>query len=149
MSVVEKQVDVDLDVTTVYNQWTQFESFPEFMEGVESVEQRDDSHLHWKADIGMSEREWDAEITEQRPDEVIAWRAIGDTRHEGRVTFESIGPMQTRVKLRMDYEPQGVVEKIGDATKLVDKRVEGDLERFKSFIEERGVETGGYRGEIR
>ena len=149
MSQVDKSIEVDLDVTTVYNQWTQFEDFPRFMEGVESVEQVDDAHLSWTAQIGPSTRQWAAEITEQVPDQVIAWRAIGDTRHDGRVTFEPLGAARTRVSLQLDFEPQDVAEKAADATNVVDKRVEGDLERFKTFIEERGVETGGYRQQIR
>lgn len=148
MSSVEKTIDIDLDVRTVYNQWTQFEDFPEFMEGVESVTQIDDAHLEWKADIGMVEREWRAEITEQVPDQVIAWRAVGDTRHDGRVSFEKLDENRTRVTMRLEYDPQGFVEKVGDVANLVDKRIEGDLERFKAFIEKRQAETGAWRGEI-
>lgn len=145
MSTVEKTIEVNNDRSTVYNQWTQFEDFPKFMQGVERVTQKDDTHLHWKADIGFVEREWDAEITEQRPDEVIAWRAIGDTRNDGHVSFSDAPGGRTKVAVRLDYDTDGFAEKLGDVTKVVDKRVEGDLERFKSFIEERGTETGGYR----
>lgn len=148
MSYVESHVDVDVDVSTAYNQWTQFEDFPHFMEGVEMVTQIDDARLEWTAEIGPADRTWRAEITEQKPDEVIAWRAMGETRHDGRVTFEKLGDQQTRVHLRLDYDPQGVAEKAADAANIVDKRVEGDLERFKEFIEKRQAETGAWRGEI-
>lgn len=145
---VEKSIDVDKPVRTVYNQWTQFESFPKFMQGVERVEQRDDKRLHWVAELGMAEREWDAEIVEQTPDQVIAWKASGDTTNDGRVTFQEIAPDRTRVNLVFEYEPQDLLEKVGDKLKVVDKRIEGDLERFKKYIEERGVEEGAWRGEI-
>lgn len=148
MTRVEKSAVVDRDVSTVYNQWTQFEDFPRFMEGVERVEQIDDRHLHWKANLGMAEREWDAEITDQEPDQVIAWRSIGEVRNDGRVSFEPVGMDQTRVTVVMEYEPEGMVEKAGDMLNIVDRRVEKDLERFKEFIEQRGSETGGWRGEL-
>jgi uncharacterized membrane protein len=147
-STVTKSIEVDKDVRTVYNQWTQFEDFPHFMKGVERVEQKDDRHLHWHANIAGADREWDAEIVEQTPDQIIAWRATGDTRNDGRVTFEPVGADRTRVNLQLDYDPEGMLEKAGDALNLTDKRIEGDLERFKQFIEERGVETGGYRGNL-
>lgn len=145
---VEKSIAVDKPVRTVYNQWTQFESFPQFMQGVERVEQQDDKRLHWVAEIGLAEREWDAEIVEQTPDRVIAWRAIGDTTNDGRVTFQEVAPDQTRVSVVFEYDPSGFVEKAGDKLGVVDKRIEGDLERFKTYIEERGVEEGAWRGEI-
>ncbi len=148
MTTVRRSVEVGRPISTVYNQWTRFESFPEFMQGVERVHQIDDRRIHWKAEIGMAEREWDAEITEQTPDQVIAWRATGDVRNDGRVTFEPVGSSRTRVSLTLEYDPQGLVEQAGDKANLVDKRVEGDLERFKRFVEERGVETGGWRGDI-
>ncbi|MEX0658546.1 MAG: SRPBCC family protein [Egibacteraceae bacterium] len=145
---VEKSIDVEKPIHTVYNQWTQFESFPEFMKGVERVEQKDDKRLHWVAKIGMADREWDAEIVEQTPDQVIAWKASGETTNDGRVTFQEVAPNRTRVNLVLEYEPEDLVEKAGEKLGVVDKRVEGDLERFKSFIEERGVEEGAWRGEI-
>jgi uncharacterized membrane protein len=145
---VEKTIEIDRDVTTVYNQWTQFEDFPEFMEGVEKVQQIDDKRLHWQADIGMTEREWDAEIIEQSPDQVIAWRAVGDVRNDGRVSFEPLGPDRSRVTVVFDYDLQGFVEKAGDMLNVTDKRIEGDLERFKEFIESRGAESGAWRGEV-
>ncbi|HVL97890.1 MAG TPA: SRPBCC family protein [Egibacteraceae bacterium] len=145
---VEKSIEVDRPVRTVYNQWTQFESFPKFMQGVERVEQKDDKRLHWVAEIGMADREWDAEIVEQEPDRVIAWKASGETTNDGRVTFEPVGPDRTRINLVLEYDPEGFVEKAGDKLGVVDKRVEGDLERFKQYIEERGAEEGAWRGEI-
>jgi uncharacterized membrane protein len=148
METVSKSVTVKQPVRTVYNQWTQFESFPEFMQGVEKVEQKDDKRLHWVADIGFVEREWDAEIVEQTPDQVIAWRATGEVRNDGHVAFEPVGADETKVTVTLTYEPQGFVEKTGDALGIIDSRVEGDLERFKSFIESRGTETGAWRGEI-
>jgi uncharacterized membrane protein len=148
MKSVEKTVEVEQDVTTVYNQWTQFESFPEFMQGVEQVQQLDDRRLHWTADIGFVEREWDAEIVEQTPDQVIAWRSIGDVRNDGHVAFTPLGTNKTRVTLRLDYEPEGFTEKAGDALGVIERRVEGDMKRFKEFIESRGHETGAWRGEI-
>lgn len=146
--VVEKSIDVEKPLHTVYNQWTQFESFPEFMEGVEKVQQMDDKRLHWVTDIAGVDREFDAQIVEQTPDEVIEWRATGDTVHMGRVTFQEVGEGKTRVMLRFTHEPSGLMEKAGEKLGLVDKRIEGDLKRFKDFIESRGVEQGGWRGEI-
>ncbi|HVM02886.1 MAG TPA: SRPBCC family protein [Acidimicrobiales bacterium] len=148
MGTVRKSITVDLPVNTVYNQWTQFEEFPQFMEGVESVTQLDDTRLHWVAEIGGTRREWDAQIIEQTPDRRIAWQAIGGKTNAGAVTFQPAGPQQTRVELEIDYETEGMKEKAGDALGVVDRRVEGDLERFKSFIESRGVETGAWRGKV-
>jgi uncharacterized membrane protein len=148
MERVEKSVEVAQPISTVYNQWTQFESFPEFMQGVEKVTQIDDRHLRWRADIGSVDREWDAEIVEQVPEQVIAWRAIGEVRNDGTVRFSSTPTGGTRVTLLMEYEPQGFLEKAGDKLGMIEKRIEGDMERFKEFIERRGTETGAWRGEI-
>ena len=148
MGTVQKSITVDLPVSTVYNQWTQFEEFPQFMEGVESVTQLDDKRLHWVAEIGGTRREWDAEIIDQTPDRRIAWQAIGGTRNAGAVAFQPAGANQTRIELEIDYEAEGLKEKAGDALGVVDRRVDGDLERFKSFIESRGVESGAWRGNI-
>lgn len=149
MSTMEKSVTVDLPVSTVYDQWTQFETFPQFMEGVEEVRQIDNTHLHWKADILGVTREWDAEIVDQTPDERITWRATDGTTNDGTVSFapEEMG-QRTKVTLRIDFEPTGIVEKAGDVAHLVQHRVSGDLDRFKDFIESRGTETGGWRGEV-
>jgi uncharacterized membrane protein len=149
MERIEHTVDVDVPVSTVYNQWTQFEEFPRFMEGVESVRQIDDTTVHWKAKVAGKVKEWDARITEQEPDEVIAWEGFGDPDNSGRVFFEPLdGGARTRVNLALDYEPEGVVEKVGDALGVLERRVEGDLDRFKEFIESRGTETGAWRGEV-
>src|SRR5438270_12656617 len=148
MSKIEKSIEVNVPVSAAYNQWTQFESFPEFMEGVKSVTQTDATHLHWKAEVGGEVREWDAEITDQEPDRVISWSSMAGTPNAGTVRFESLGPDSTRVTLMMDYEPEGFKEKVGEALGFVGHRVEGDLERFKKFIESRGVPTGGWRGEV-
>jgi len=131
----------------VYDQWTQFESFPKFMEGVESVEQLDDQRLHWRAEIAGIERDWDAEIVNQTPDQIVSWRSTDGTTNEGSVAFTPSGT-GTRVTLHLTFEPDGIVEKVGDALNIVDRRAEGDLERFKRFIEGRGSETGEWRGSI-
>jgi uncharacterized membrane protein len=149
MERIEKTFEVECPVNTVYNQWTQFEEFPRFMEGVEEVRQLDDTHLHWKAKIAGKAKEWDAEIVEQVPDKVIAWRSTsGDAPNAGTVRFEPLDAGRTRIKLTMEYDPQGVVEKAGDAMGVVSRRVEGDVERFKDLIEKRRAETGGWRGEV-
>jgi uncharacterized membrane protein len=148
MTTMEKTVTVDLPVTTVYDQWTQFETFPQFMEGVEEVRQIDNTHLHWKADILGVTREWDAEIVDQTPDERITWRATDGTTNSGTVSFADAQGAGTRVTLRLDFEPEGIVEKAGDLTHLVQRRVAGDLDRFKDFIEGRRADTGGWRGEV-
>ena len=148
MASSEKSIDVNVPVTTAYNQWTQFETFPQFMEGVQSVEQLDDRRLRWQAEIAGKEETWEAEITEQSPDERIAWRSTTGAPNAGVVTFQHISDEQSRVMLQLDYEPQGVVEHAGDMLGLVDRRIEGDLERFKEFIEARGSETGAWRGDV-
>ncbi len=148
MSVVEKSIEVDMPVSTVYNQWTQFEEFPRFMEGVERVTQLDDTRLHWVAEIAGAKREWDAEIVDQKPDERIAWRSIDGAGNGGIVTFQPTGEAATRVNLQMEFEPAGLAETIGDRLGFVSKQAEGDLKRFKSFMEQRGSETGAWRGAV-
>ena len=148
MKTIQKSIEVERPVRTVYNQWTQFEEFPHFMEGVNKVRQIDEQRLHWETEIGLVEREFEAEITEQKPDQLIAWRALGDTKHVGRVTFDALGDTKTRVNLEMAHAPSNFVEKAGDVLGIVGHRIEGDLKRFKAMIEERGTETGGWRGEI-
>jgi uncharacterized membrane protein len=148
MASIEQSVEVDVSVQTAYNQWTQFEEFPRFMEGVESVRQLDDKRLRWRASIGGKTKEWDAEITEQRPDERIAWTSRGGAHNAGVVTFHRLADDRSKVMLQLDYDPQGVVESVGDAVGVVSARVKGDLHRFKEFIESRGRETGAWRGEI-
>ena len=148
MAHIEKSSEVNVPVRTAYNQWTQFEDFPKFMAGVLDVRQLDDRHQRWRAEIGGKEERWDAEITEQIPDRLIAWRSTSGVRNEGRVTFEKLSDSRTRVELRLDYEPRGMVEKVGDALGAVSMRARGNLQRFKSFLESRGSETGAWRGTI-
>lgn len=148
MANVERSIDVNTTVSVAYNQWTQFESFPNFMEGVQEIKQLDDKRLHWRAEIAGKTEEWDAEITEQHPDHRIAWRSTTGAPNSGVVTFHHIDDNTTRVMLQLDYEPQGVVETVGSALGVVERRVKGDLERFKTFIESRGSATGAWRGEI-
>jgi len=148
MASIEKSIEVNVPVHTAYNQWTQFEEFPRFMEGVQEVRQLDDTHLHWRAKVGGKEEEWDAIITEQVPDDRIAWRNTSGAPNAGVVTFHRLDPGRTKLMLQLDYEPQGATEKIGSALGVVERRVENDLERFKEFIESRGAETGGWRGEV-
>jgi uncharacterized membrane protein len=148
MSTIEESIEVQVPVSTAYNQWTQFEEFPRFMEGVEKIIQQDDKRLHWVVEIGGQTREYDATITEQTPDQRIAWAADGDTTNAGVVTFHRISDDVTKVMLQVEYEPDGLVEKAGDLLGIVKGRVKGDLGRFKEFIESRGSETGAWRGEI-
>lgn len=148
--MVHDTIKVDAPLREVYDQWTQFEEFPRFMAGVESVEQLDDRLCHWKTKIAGVTREFDTEIVDQLPDERISWRTVGgDTRQKGVVTFQRLDDTHTRVTLAMDVEPQGVTEKAAAAMGVVDSRVEGDLYRFKQYIEERGTATGGWRGRVR
>jgi uncharacterized membrane protein len=148
MPNVTEHIDVEVDVTTAYNQWTQFESFPQFMDGVESITQIDDTHNHWKTNIGGVEREFDAEITEQHPDERVAWKSVDGTTHAGVVTFHKLSDSSCRVTVQIDWSPEGAVEKIGAALGFDDRKVKGDLARFKEFIEGRGSETGAWRGDV-
>ena len=148
MSTVEESIDVKVPVRTAYNQWTQFEEFPRFMEGVEEIRQLDDTHVHWRTKIAGVEREFDTEITEQHPDERVAWRATQGTQHAGVVTFHHIDDGTTRVMLQMDTEPEGVVEQAGDKLGVLKRRVKGDLGRFKEMIESRGSESGAWRGDV-
>jgi uncharacterized membrane protein len=148
MAKIEKSIDVNVPVSTAYNQWTQFEEFPRFMEGVKSVRQLDDKTLEWNAEIAGNDETWTAEISEQTPDQRIAWHATGGKTNAGVVTFHHIDDNTTRVMLQMEWEPEGAVQRAGDALGFDDRRVEGDLERFKEFIESRGQETGAWRGEI-
>jgi uncharacterized membrane protein len=148
MPSVEKSIEVDVPIRAAYNQWTQFEEFPRFMEGVKEVRQLDDKHQHWRAEIAGQDVEWDAEITEQLLENHIAWRSVSGARSAGTVYFEPVDANRTRVTLRMEYEPEGATQTIGDWLGILSRRVQGDLERFKEFIESRGIETGGWRGEI-
>lgn len=148
MNTVEKSITVNVPVSTAYNQWTQFEEFPRFMQGIESVRQEGDTHTYWKANIAGKDVEWEADIIEQTPDTRVSWRSTTGSPNAGTVSFQPEGADSTRVTLRLEYEPQGFFENLGSALGFVDSRVEGDLERFKEFIEQRGSETGAWRGEI-
>ena len=148
MSIIEKSIEINVPVKTAYNQWTQFEEFPRFMEGVEQVRQIDDKHLHFKASIGGKQKEWDAVITEQIPDQRIAWMSRGGSKNGGVVIFSKVSENKSKLNLRLEYEPEGAGEKTGDTVGVVSGRVEGDLRRFKDFIESRGQETGAWRGKV-
>jgi hypothetical protein len=146
-STVQESIDVHVPIRTAYDQWTQFESFPNFMDGVEAISRLDDTHTHWKVRVGGQEREFDAAVTERRPDERVAWRSTGGTRHAGVVTFHRLSDDDTRVTVRMDWQPEGFAEKAGAAIGIDDRRVKADLRRFKSFIERGRTGNGGSRGE--
>ena len=149
MSQIIQTVDVDVPVRVAYDQWTQFEEFPRFMEAVEKVEQLDDTTLRWTAKIAGVTKSWTATITEQSPDQRIAWTATEGAENAGVVTFHRLDDRKTRVTLQLDVEPEGVVESAGDALGLVQRQTKGDLERFKEFVEGRGVATGAWRGEVK
>jgi len=148
MTTIEEGIEVEVPVKTAYNQWTQFEQFPLFMEGVEEVRQVSDTRNHWRAEIAGIEREFDTEITEQRPDERIAWTTVDGPKQAGVVTFHRLDEGKTKVMLQMEFDPEGIVEQVGDKLGFVTTRVKGDLKRFKDFIETRGGETGAWRGEV-
>lgn len=149
MSTITETIDVDVDVTTAYDQWTQFEDFPQFMEGVERIDQRDDTHLHWVIKVGPVTREFDATVTEQHPDERVAWRSDDGPEHAGVVTFHRLGDTSTRVTVQMDVDPEGFVEQLADKAGILERRTQGDLRNFKKFIESRGgQETGAWRGDV-
>lgn len=148
MPEMEKSIVVDAPVREVYNQWTQFEEFPRFMEGVVEVRQLDDKRVYWRASIAGTEREWHAEIVDQTPDQRIAWKSLTGPDHGGAVLFRPLDDGRTEVALRMQYNPEGVAENVGDALGFLGRRIQGDLERFRDFMEERARATGAWRGEI-
>jgi uncharacterized membrane protein len=148
MSTIEQSIEVSAPLTTVYNQWTQFEQFPSFMQSVKEVRQLDDTHLHWTVELAGQRHEWDAEITEQKPDERVAWRNTDGKDNAGVVTFHRIDQATTRMMVQLDYVPEGVLEKLGDAIGAPDRRVKADLERFKELIEGDDRESGEWRGEV-
>ncbi|ASO19857.1 carbon monoxide dehydrogenase subunit G [Actinoalloteichus hoggarensis] len=148
MATITKSVDVHVPVSTAYDQWTQFESFPQFMSGVDRIEQLTPTKTHWKTSIAGVTREFDAEITEQHPDERVAWRSTNGPAQSGVVTLHRLDASTTRIHLQMDYEPSGLVEKAGSGLGLVERQIQGDLERFREFIEARGQETGAWRGDV-
>ncbi|MGY4645548.1 SRPBCC family protein [Cellulomonas sp. URHB0016] len=148
MATIEQTVEVRAPIRTVYDQWTQFEEFPRFMGGVDEVTQLDDRLTHWRTSVGGVTREFDAEIVDQHPDQRVAWRSVDGTTHAGAVTFEKLDEGRTRVAARIDWEPESAVEKVGAAVGLDDRQVRVDLERFRKFVEDRGVETGAWRGTV-
>jgi uncharacterized membrane protein len=145
---VQANTEIDVPVSTAYNQWTQFEEFPQFMDGVEEVHQIDDTRLHWVANVAGKRAEWDAKILEQHPDQQVSWISEDGKKTRGTVTFEPIGDSRTRVTLSMSYQAEGLREAVGSAAGLDTRRIRGDLERFKRLIEERGTESGAWRGEV-
>ncbi|WP_269858179.1 SRPBCC family protein [Streptomyces sp. RPT161] len=149
MSTVEESITVDVPVTTAYNQWTQFEDFPQFMDGVERIEQRTPTLTHWVTKVGGRQREFDAQITEQIPDERVAWTTVqGEARQAGVVTFHRLDDHHTKVMLQMEHDPQGIADTVGDKLGFVTRQAKNDLKHFKEFIESRGRETGAWRGEV-
>ena len=148
MPTIEESIDVQVPVRTAYNQWTQFEEFPKFMEGVEQVQQKGDTDLHWRASIAGQTEEWDAKITEQTPDQRVAWKSTSGKQNAGVVTFHRLEDSKTRVTVQMDWESEGIAEKAGGALGFDSRRVQGDLDRFKEMIESHGSETGAWRGEV-
>ncbi len=149
MVQIIETIDVEVPVRTAYDQWTQFESFPEFLDEVESITQIDDTHTHWMVNVGGATREFDAEITEQHPDERVAWKSTGgDTEHAGVVTFHKLDDKTTRVTVQLDWAPEGLLEKLGALVGAGSHAVKKDLQNFKEFIEGRGVETGSWRGAV-
>jgi len=149
MERIEKTIEVDVPVRTAYDQWTQFESFPSFMEGVVEVQQMDDKTLRWVAEIGGTRKEWTAEIVQQEPDQVVSWRSTSGAMNNGSVSFQPLGDRRCKVTLVLTYELESTKEKVGDALGVLSARIEGDLRRFKEFIETKQVPTGAWRGEIR
>jgi uncharacterized membrane protein len=148
-TTIDEEIEVDVPISTAYNQWTQFEEFPRFMAGVDEVRQLDDTLLHWAATVGGKHSEWDAKIIEQEPDRRITWESTEGKPTRGTVSFEEAGPGRSRIRLYMSYAPEGVVEKVGSAVGLDKQRVRGDLQRFRKLIESQQVESGGWRGTIR
>ena len=149
MAQIIETIDVDVPVDKAYNQWTQFETFPQFLSFVQSIDQVDDTHNHWKVKVGGVEREFDAEITEQHPEERVAWTSTsGEAKHAGVVTFHRLEDARTRVMIQIDWEPGGIVEKAGAALGFDDRQVKADAKKFKEFIESRGSETGAWRGDV-
>ena len=150
MPKITDSIEVQVPVEQAYNQWTQFEEFPKFMEGIQSVQQLDETHVRWVAEIRGENRQWTTEITEQRPDEKIAWKTIeGEVKNDGVVTFEQVGDGQTRINVEMDVESESSTQNVAsDLLGIVKNQVHGDLERFKTLIEDRDEETGGWRGEV-
>jgi uncharacterized membrane protein len=147
-TTVEKSIDVDEPISMVYNQWTQFESFPQFMGGINKIDQIDDTHLHWDVSVGGVQRDFDAEIVEQHPEERIAWRSTDGKTHAGVVTFHKLDDDKTRIMVQMDWVPEGIAEKAGAALGVDDRQIQSDLNKFKELIENNGFESGSWRGDV-
>ncbi|MGF1645726.1 MAG: SRPBCC family protein [Kineosporiaceae bacterium] len=148
MSVIEKSIEVDVPLQVAYDQWTQFEDFPQFMSGIEEIRQLSDGRTHWRLSIGGVTREFDADVLVQQPDQGVSWRSVDGPTHAGSVRFEPLDQSRTRVRLSMDYQTEGFVEKVGDAMGIIERQATKDLANFKQFIESRGAATGSWRGEI-
>jgi ribosome-associated toxin RatA of RatAB toxin-antitoxin module len=148
MTKVEHKILVNVPVSVAYNQWTQFEDFPHFMGGIKKVTQLSDDRLEWVAEIAGVRRKWEATILEQIPDRKVAWAATEGATNAGEVTFEDLGGGQTSVRLTLEYEPEGLVEEVGDKLNVVESRTKKDLERFKELIESEGYASGAWRGTI-
>ena len=142
-------IDVNVPVTVAYNQWTQFEEFPKFLTFVESITQVTDTLTDWKVKIGGVEREFEAQITEQHPDERVAWNSTGgQVNHGGVVTFHKLAENETRVTVQLDWEATGLMEKAGAALGVDNHAIKKDLANFKEFIEAKGADDGGWRGDV-
>ena len=148
MSRIIEDIEVAVPVHVAYGQWTRFESFPNFMAGVDRVVQVDDKTLEWTATVAGVVKHWQAEIVEQQPDDLVAWRSTEGQHNDGLVRFERLGPDRTRVILQLDVDPEGFVERAADALGVVERRVRGDLERFRDFIESRSEPTGASLGTL-
>lgn len=148
MAQIEESIEVEAPIRYAYNAWTQFETFPRFMEHVEEVRQLDDTHLAWKAKIAGKTEEWTAEVTEQHPDERVAWASTSGARHAGVVTFHRIDDDKTKVMLQLEAEPSTLIEKIGDKLGVLDREAKADLERFKELIEQGDASGTGWRGDV-
>ncbi|MGI8714892.1 MAG: SRPBCC family protein [Solirubrobacteraceae bacterium] len=149
MAAIEESIEVLSPLRAVYDRWTQFEDFPNFMKGVTEVRQLDETHLHWVAELAGHRHEWDAVVTEQKPDERVAWKNVDGKDNAGVVTFHRIDEGTTKVMVQMDFVPDGIVEKLGNALGAADRRIKGDLERFKELVESNGAPTEGWRGEVK
>jgi len=148
MAQIIETVDVDVPVTTAYDQWTQFETFPQFLSYVKEITQQDATHNHWTVNIGGVQREFDTVVTEQLPDERVAWTTVEGKDHAGVVTFHKLGPSKSRVTVQLDWEAESLVEKVGAALNIDDHAIKKDLKQFKEFIESRPSETGAWRGDV-
>ena len=148
MASVVESIDVNVPLSTAYNQWTQFEEFPSFMETVDRITQLDDTHLRWEVSAAGRTEEFDAVITEQIPDTRVAWTTTEGPKHAGAVDFHRLSDSSTQIMVVMDTEPDSLREKAADAVGLARRQVRKDLERFKQMIESRGDESGAWRGEV-